>query len=302
MTMRVPDFYIVGASKCGTTALADYLSHHAAICFALNKEPHFYAEDRPAQKAEINFSDYWRRNFRHFNPSEHKAIGEGSGTYYVSDVAIPNILKANPRARFIYMIRNPVEMLHSWYYDLRFSNSEELSLEEGWELETERAKGLHIPRQCPDPHILQYRKLASLGHRLEIMKNVIPEGQLMVIVLDDLAKCPKDIYEEVLAFLGVPSDGRTEFGLVNTAKEQRNPLLGIIAASVPNWLHQLTREVKSTLGIGHVPLNFLNALNMRRVKKTPLSADFRNRLLAYFESDIVLLERHLRRDFRTWRK
>ena len=71
-------------------------------------------------------------------------------------------------------------------------------------------------------------------------------------------------------------------GLVNTAKEQRNRLLGIVAASVPNWLHQLTREIKSTLGIGHVPLNFLNALNMRRVKKTPLSADFRNRLLAYF--------------------
>lgn len=299
--MRVPDFYIIGASKCGTTALAYYVSQHPAICFAINKEPHFFSDDRPAQRAEKNFGDYWRRNFSHFDPLKHKAIGEGSGTYYISEAAIPNILRANPSAKFIYMVRNPVEMLHSWYYDLRFSNSENVSLEKGWELESERAKGRRIPPQCPDSHILRYRELAALGHRLEIMSHEIPKGQLMVIVLDDWAANPKKIYEEVLAFIGVPSDGQENFRTINMAKEQRSRLLGIAAAAVPRWLHGLTREIKGILGIRHVPLNLLAILNTRRVKKKPLEQNFRRQLLLHFESDIQLLERHLGRDFTAWR-
>jgi hypothetical protein len=299
--MRTPDFFIVGASKCGTTALAEYLAHHPAICFSLNKEPHFYSDDRPAQKADRDFIQYWRRNFSSYDPSRHLVIGEGSGTYYISDVAVPNILQTNPRAKFIYMVRNPVEMLHSWHYDLRFSNSEDVSLEEGWGLEEVRETGARIPRQCPDPHILQYRKLAALGHRLVVMQNLIPKDQLMVVVLDDLACNAGKVYEDVLSFLGVPSDGRDEFVAVNTAKEQRSRLLGVLAASVPGWLHDLTREFKSALGIGHVRLNFLATLNARRAKKQPLAADFRKRLLSYFEADIQLLECHLGRDFQAWR-
>ena len=40
-----PDFYIVGAAKCGTTALYEYLSGHPSVFMPKLKEPHFFAHD-----------------------------------------------------------------------------------------------------------------------------------------------------------------------------------------------------------------------------------------------------------------
>src|SRR5947209_7116555 len=131
--MRTPDFFIVGASKCGTTALSEYLTNHPKVCFASTKEPHFFSDDFPLQKLDDDFNTYWRRNFSHFDTKRHVALGEGSGTYYVSSVAIPNILSINPAAKFIYMVRDPVEMIHSWHYHVQFGTGETESLEEAWE-------------------------------------------------------------------------------------------------------------------------------------------------------------------------
>jgi hypothetical protein len=299
--MKCPDFYIIGASKCGTTALSDYLCRHPAICFARNKEPHFFSDDRPAQKVDLDFAQYWRRNFSYYDPKKHKAIGEGSGTYYISDVAVPNILRVRPDAKFIYMVRNPIEMAHSWYCDLRFSNSENVSFEEGWYLQSDRENGLRLPPQCPDPHILQYRRLAALGERLDILKRQIPLGQLLVVVTDDLARNPKEVYEAVLAFIEVPSDGRQHFPAVNTAKAQRNRLLGWLSASIPEWVHETTREFKAWTGLKNVQLNFLAILNARSIKRPRLASDFRKALLVEFEPEIRRLEQSLQRDFSAWR-
>lgn len=298
---RIPDFYIIGASKCGTTALSEYLRQHPNVCFARTKEPHFFSDDRPVQKVDATLEQYWRRNFSYYDPGKHLAIGEGSGTYYTSEVAIPKILDLNPAARFIYMVRNPVDMVHSWYYDLRFSNSEELSLEDAWGLQSLRARGEKIPKYCPDPFILQYRALASLGSLLERIKGIVPAGQLLVVVLDDFSRDTKRVYEDILAFIGLPSDGRVEFPLVNGTKAPRSLLLSRVAASYPRWLYNGVREFKHLSGLNHVSLNFIARLNNRPATKMPLAPAFRQRLLTEFDLEISLLERHLNRDLSSWR-
>jgi hypothetical protein len=299
--VRIPDFFIIGASKCGTTALSEYLRQHPNVCFARTKEPHYFSDDYPLHKMDDNLDQYWRRNFSYFDPARHRAIGEGSGTYYRSEVAIPNILKSNPSAKFIYMVRNPVEMIYSWYYDLRFSHSENVSLEQGWDLQPIRARGLEIPKLCPDPRILEYRKLASLGRRLEVFKQIIPPDQLMVIVFDDFVRDPGKVYEAVLKFIGIPSDGRTDFPVVNSSKIQRSRLVGRFSASIPRWFYNAVREFKHLAGLADVPLNFIARLNAKPAPKQPLSREFKQRLLVEFEPEIRLLELHLGRDLNTWR-
>jgi hypothetical protein len=297
--MRIPDFFIIGAPKCGTTALTEYLSEHPAICFARTKETHFFADD--FKRKDDNFAGYWRRNFSYFDPRRHRAIGEASGTYYISDVAVENILKQNPAAKFIYMVRDPVEMIHSLYYELRFGNSENTSLEEGWDLQAARAQGRNIPPQCIEPTFLQYRAMGSLGRRLEALKKRILPGQLFVVVLDDLIVGPKKVYEDVLSFIGVPSDGREVFPQVNSNKVQRSRLLGYLTASLPLWLHKGVREFKHLAGLSHVPLNFLVRLNAKPARRPPLAEDFRKRLTREFEPEVRLLERQLGRDLSHWR-
>ncbi len=298
---RIPDFYVIGASKCGTTALSDYLRRHPNVCFARTKEPHFFAEDRPTQRADLTLEEYWRRNFSYYNPTKHLITGEGSGTYYTSNVAIPRILQLNPSAKFIYMVRNPVDMVHSWYNDLRYSSSEELELEDAWDLQNIRAQGKSIPKFCPDPFILQYRALASLGSRLEFLKGVIPPEQLKVILLDDFSRDTRAVYEGTLKFLNLPSDGRSEFPLVNGSKAPRSLLLSRISASYPRWLYNGVREFKHLTGLNHIQLNVIAKLNSKPAPKTPLSSPFRQRLQTEFEPEIQLLERLLDRDLSHWR-
>jgi hypothetical protein len=248
-----------------------------------------------------NLEQYWRRNFSYFDPAKHLVIGEGSGTYYISDIAIPKILDSNPSAKFIYMVRNPVEVAYAWYYDLRFCNSEDVDFEQSWDLQSVRAQGLRVPKLCPDPRILQYRKLAALGSRLELLKRIIPQGQLMVILFDDFARNPKDVYDSVLNFIGIPSDGRTSFPVVNKAKVARSRLLSTISASLPRWLYNAVRESKHWLGLSHVSLNFIMRLNMKDATKQPVTPALRKRLLTEFEPEIRLLELNLGRDLSAWR-
>lgn len=299
--MRIPDFFIVGASKCGTTALSEYLSQHPRICFARTKEPHFFSDDFPRQKVDDNFVQYWRRNFSYFDALKHKAIGEGSGTYYISDVAVKNILTKNPAAKFIYMVRNPVEMVYSWHYHVQFGGGPRIGLEDAWNAQPAGAHGLELRQQDGDQRFLQYRTLASLGHWLEKLKSVVPPNQLMVIVLDDLMRDPKAVYEEVLSFIGVPSDGRESFPIVNQNRVQRSRVLGFIGASIPRWVVNSAREFKHLAGLSHVSLNFIVRLNSKPAKRPPLPNSFRSRLVMEFEQDVRLLERHLGRDLSGWR-
>jgi hypothetical protein len=299
--MRNPDFFVVGASKCGTTALCEYLTEHPNICFASTKEPHFFSDDFPKQKLDGDFNTYWRRNFSHFDPSSQTVLGDGSGTYYISSVAIPNILARNPGAKFIYMIRDPVEMVHSWHYHVQFGTGETDTLEQAWERRQPRISDPELRAEDGNLRFRQYRALGSLGRRLGFMKSIIPYGQLMVIVFDDFVDDPKAVYEQVLSFIGAPSDGRTHFPQVNQAQVQRSYLLGRVVTSIPKWMINASRELKRALGLPHVPTNIFRMLNSKPVKRRPLSPDFRKRLSAEFEPEIRLLEQYLMRDLSHWR-
>jgi hypothetical protein len=300
--MKIPDFFIIGAPKCGTTALSEYLGQHPNICFSHVKEPHFFSDDIPSYKIDRTLADYVRRNFSHFDPRRHRAMGEGSVFYYFSDVAVPNILNANPSARFVYAVRNPADMAYSLYSQYCYSYMEDIgSFEDAWNAQQQRAAGRDIPRRCYEPRFLQYRTMGQLGQRLRVLKSIVPAGQLLVVAFDDLVSNPRQVYEDVLAFLDVPSDGRSTFPVVNENKVRRSRALGYLSASVPRWLHNGIRDLKHAAGISHVPLNILARISEKPAKRPPLSDAFRKYLVAEFEPDVCLLEQQLGRRFGQWR-
>ena len=124
------------------------------------------------------------------------------------------------------MVRDPVEMVHSWHYHWHFGTGETKGLEEAWETEQPRIADPEMRMDDGNLRFLKYRALASLGRRLEFMKGIIPPGQLMTIVYDDFVRDPKAVYEQVSCFIGVPADGRTEFPRVNQARRAAQLFLG----------------------------------------------------------------------------
>ncbi|HEY6366539.1 MAG TPA: hypothetical protein VI585_17280 [Candidatus Binatia bacterium] len=40
---RFPDFFLIGAPRCGTTSLSGYLADNPQVCFSRPKEPHYFS-------------------------------------------------------------------------------------------------------------------------------------------------------------------------------------------------------------------------------------------------------------------
>ena len=291
--MRKPNFFIIGAPKCGTTSLASWLSEHPNIYMSPIKEPHFYNTD--LRDVRIRDPKEYERLFRGAS-DKHIAVGEASVFYLFSKVAVPRIEKEHPGARYIVMVRNPIDMAYSLWDQFVFSGVEHISsFEEAWRLSEERAAGRAALPWTRDPRLLDYKSVCRLGEQVERLLNVVPKERVLVVILDDMKADPRSQYLRVLDFLGVPDDGRTEFPVHNPAKERRWPGLG---RAVQMFL--TARRRLGLPGFNTGLLSKLDKLNTRYRPRPPLSPNMRRAMADYFRDDVRLLGQMIERDLSHW--
>lgn len=112
--MHKPNLFIIGAMKSGTTSLHNYLNYHPDIFMCEPKEPEYFVEELNYSKGE----DWYLSQFA--SAGRAKYIGESSTGYTKLPVykGVPEKIKAfNPDAKFIYIMRDPIERIisHYWY-------------------------------------------------------------------------------------------------------------------------------------------------------------------------------------------
>src|SRR5210317_2370745 len=118
-TMKKPDFFFIGAPKCGTTALANWLREHPRIFMTQRpKEPWYF--DNDIQNVDRMSLEQYENLFQKADDN-HLVVGEASTTYLRSREAVSNILEYSPSARFLVAIRNPVEMAPSVHAQLLYT-------------------------------------------------------------------------------------------------------------------------------------------------------------------------------------
>jgi hypothetical protein len=299
--MRLPDFYIVGAPKCGTNSLFYYLRSHNRIFMPGIKEPQFFCSDFPDIRQVKSYRSYLEL-FR--NVPNTVVAGEASVWYLFSQTAIENILSANPKAKLIAMLRNPVDMccsLHGQF--LRGLREDESDFEKAWMLQELRAQGKKLPQYCPEPSHLQYRSVASFSSQIERLKRIVPASQQKVIIFEDFIADPKKHYESTLSYLGVPTDQRTVFPAVNEGRQLLDiwiKVLSAISAVVPHPMGLRVKQIANDIGIR--PMEILNNFATVKSKRPPLNPAFRRELLREFEADIRTLEELLGRSLSIWRR
>ena len=101
---RLPDFFIVGAPKCGTTSLYDYLSQHPQIFMPFHKEPLYFGADLHRRYGRMSAVEY-AALFRDARAYQH--VGEASTWYLYSATAAREIFEASPGARIIIGVQVP---------------------------------------------------------------------------------------------------------------------------------------------------------------------------------------------------
>lgn len=291
--MRKPNFFILGAPKCGTTSLTTWLAEHPQVFISPAKEPHFF-----------NF-DFGERSYRTLGKYEklfveatrhHIAVGEASVRYLYSRTAVPAILAYAPEPRFVVMVRNPVEMAYAMH-DQNVCNAEEdeRNFSAAWDLQAVRVYGDCVPNSV-DPQVLLYGKLCKVGLQIQQLLGNVSRSRVLIVNLHDVNRDPRREYLKVLEFLNLEDDGRTLFPIVNAAKERYCPLL---------W--RTVRRVNTTLrtmGVPHWRIGFTEWASNALMKQRPrpgLTQSMRRHLCKYFAEDVVLLEEMTGWDLSEWK-
>ena len=296
MNNVIPNFFILGAPRCGTTALAMYLAKCDDICFSNPKEP-YYFNDGIWKRGFTTLEDYLQC-FSHMQ-EKHLLVGEGSVFYFYSDQTVRNILAFNPNAKFIVMLRNPIDLIYSLHGKLLAHHDENISdFETAWNAQNDRLKGNLIPSLCNDPKVLQYSEMGKIGTRLNSLTKLIDKSKIHVIIYDDLVSDPQGELVKVLKFLGSSQSHANNFQKENA---HRTVTSGVLSKTlkVMNDLKMKTPILRSlTFGLYD---KFYQATSMES-SRTNLSDDFRDKLVEVYRSEVELLSVMLGRDFSYWLK
>jgi hypothetical protein len=286
--MKKPNFFILGAPKCGTTSLAAWLSQHPQVYMSAVKEPNFFNTD------QLELHRPTRREYEKlFEPAQesHLAVGEASVRYLSSQVAVPAILEFQPDARFIVAVRNPIEMAFSLHKQWVFSGAENLtSFENAWRAQEDRAQGRRLP---PLGYPNQYGEFCSVGKQIRRLYRLVDQARVRIVFLDDIRAEPASVYADVSRFLGVRDDHVPDFKMHNPSQERKYP-----------WLRQLSiragllkRAVGIRRGLGLIgALDNWNTTEKGWTASSPMVAELKE----YFRRDVAELEEITGRNLSSW--
>ena len=306
-SLEFPDFFVIGAPRSGTTALCSYLARNPQICFSRPKEPHYFSRlDHEPFVHELK-RDYLDRHFSHFS-ARHKAAGEGSVSYLYLPGAIERINRLNPEARFIVLLRNPLDMLPSYHLRMLFLLQEkETDFARVWELEPERRRGKNVPKTCIDARLLMYSEVARFGKQINRLFDVAGPDRSHVIVFDDLKADPLGTYKNVLEFLKVDYDGRIKFKRRYGSRMYRyrwlQRLLFVPATRGGKTMDTLQRRARKYNPDGSKRPGIIKRLtrfNRVAMSPPPVTPQMAEVVREALRPDVMLLSRLLERDLLFW--
>jgi hypothetical protein len=207
---RVPDFFIVGHEKCGTTALYMMLRAHPQIYMPDLKEPRFFApelrsrfRDRATEEVKrLHTLDGYLSLFDDARPEQ--MAGEASPNYLRSTTAAGRIAEVQPDARIIAILREPAAFLSSFHLQSVDTHlEEEPDFRKALALEDSRREGRNSPRRCHSPQALLYSEHVRYVEQLRRYHAVFPREQVLVLVYEDFRRDNEATARRVLRFLGL---------------------------------------------------------------------------------------------------
>ncbi len=289
---RVPDFFIVGHPKCGTTALYEALRRHPQIYMPDWKEPWFFAPELhvrtpPRPEGRARTLEEYRSLFVAARPEQR--IGEATALYLWSQTAAARIAEVQPDARIIAILREPASFLRSLHLQFVQTYVEtESDLRKALSLEDERRQGKSIPRHSYWPQALLYSEYVRYVEQLRRYHAVFPPEHVLVLIYDDFRSDNEASVRKVLRFLEVDDTYPIETPQANPTVRARS-----------QRLHHLVHAVS----VGHGPVSLavkgvVKAFTPRGLRRNAFYATQRRVVFAEPQPPDEELMRELRRRFK----
>jgi|Tabmets5t2r1_1033131.scaffolds.fasta_scaffold00693_4 Sulfotransferase domain len=296
--MTLPDLYLVGAPKAGTTTVARWLSGHPDVYWSVPKEPYYWASDYPRMRAHYGFDDRaaYEDLYSSDEASRARYRGDGSTTYLYSRSAVPDIDAAVPDARFLVCVRNPIDLVVSYHRtQLVALNEDEPDFAKAWS----RHRDGGLPDTDPlDDKLLDYTMVGCVGAAVERLLRIVPRERVHVIVFDDLAQDPVRTWDALAAFVDVDASIVPSFRRDNPSdKAPRWPTLRRLTHRPPPALEPGVRRLRQWSRTTSTPGVAALKRRMWRPESRPVAAvRERQELAEFFKADVELLSELLGRE------
>jgi Sulfotransferase domain len=290
--MRKPDFFIVGAPKCGTTSIFDYLAQHPEV-FLPRKEVHFFGSDLNSTNRNLNEAEYLRL---FGSVKSELRVGEASVWYFYSELAPQEIKTLSPDARIIISLRNPVDMIYSLHSQLVYSMADEIENFES-ALRAEQRDGRTL-RPLGGPRLFTYSEAGKYCKHVKRYLDTFGRENVHIVIFDDLKENPQRVYGEICEFLGVSSNFEPKFRVANPNKKNRSRVLQRVLVDPPPIVRTLGRATSQASRFRLA--DTLRRMNTRYVARPPITESLRRELNSYFAAEVAELSDLLGRDLAHW--
>lgn len=304
--MRLPDFFIAGHAKCGTTAVYEMLRQHPQIFMPSLKEPYFFAtelDDRGAASRSAALPETLEEYSALFAEAAPGQIaGEASAYYLWSKDAARRIADACPGARSVVIFREPASFLRSLHLQfLQDHHEDEKDLRRALTLEPERREGRRRPRSARWPALLAYSEHVKYVEQLKRFHDRFGVERVLVLIYDDLRRDNEATMRTILRFLGTDEDSPL-------VPSEANPSMRIRSQRLDDLVHSLS---VGRGGASRVVKGGIKAVLPRPVRRRALEAMQRHvvvgpmrepdeqvmgELRERFRDEVVALGEYLRRD------
>jgi hypothetical protein len=304
----MPDFFIVGQPKSGTTALYSMLRPHPQIFMPDTKEPGFLAAELqirkpPRPQANLETLDDYARLF---DPARREQrIGEATPLYLWSRTAAGRIAEVQPEARIIAIMREPASLLHSLHLLLvRIYVETEPDFRKAIALEEQRRQGRGIPRFTYWPDLLRYSEQVRYVEQLRRYHALFPPEHVLVLIYDDFRADNEGTVRRVLRFLDVEDISPIRVTEVNPTVRVRSKRLHHVVHALTVGQGPVSAGVKAAV----------KTLTPQRLRRRALSAtqnhvvfgdphppeeSFMTELRRRFSGEVTALSEYLGRDLVT---
>jgi hypothetical protein len=305
--VTMPNFFIVGAQKAGTTSLYHYFNQHPQVYMSPIKEPFFFDHkiDSNGKIVQQEFKGH-RQAPRFANLKEYRAlfrgakgetaIGEATPLYIYAPGTPERIKRYVPEARSIALLRNPADRAYSAFlYAVRIGVEPLTDFTQALHEEEERIRnGWH--------YVFHYRSRGLYYAQLKRYFDVLGRERVGVWLYEDLRDNPVSVARSVFRFLGV--DG----AFTSNTSSKHNPA-GVpeseaaraILRTTDTTVGALRKVFPPTSRIFPFVLKARQAVQSRvLVEPPPIDPEIRKWLIEDYREDILKLQDLIGRDLSVW--
>jgi hypothetical protein len=258
-----PDFIIIGAMKCATSALHDQLKAHHTFFMTTPKEPNFFSDDSVYAQGIS-----WYQSL--YDEARTDQIRGESSTHYTKlpnhQKTLPRLKAFCPQIKCIYMMRHPMDRLVSHYIH-------------EW---SQRVISCDINTAVDQfPELIDYGRYSM---QLEPYRATFGSGAILPVFSENFRHDPLRELQKIFNFLGVKQQPSYHQEIRSNVSAERLRTCSWRDAMINN---QILRVLRRTI----VPKSVRNSIKgLWTMKERPvLSSVARQRIEKIYNDDLEVL-------------